>query len=195
MSNGGYIGIRRVPSASSAPGLWRDRDQYLAKRDGIWPPPAYRYFRVNITALNGDGYTEAERISFVESGVGYPNVNMTADNLPSPLVASANSVLSGYEAFYAFSTDIDAGGFSRWHSNNPAPPIWLQIDLGANTAILPTSLEYTPRFGGGVVNRAPSEFQVLASNTGAFSGEQVTIYSATGLTTGWANNTLRTFTF
>lgn len=187
-----------MPSTGSAPGLWRDREQYLARRDSIWPIVPYRYLRLNMTALNGDGYVELERLAYLVGATAYPTVNMTSNSAPSPLVASTNSVLSaGYEAFYAFSTNGDAegGGSSRWHSGNPTPPIWIQLDLGSGNAIRPTAIEYTPRFAGGTTNRTPSSFQVLGSNTGAFSGEQETLYSATGVTTGWANLTMRTFTF
>lgn len=36
-SNGGLLGSRRVPSTSSARGVWTANEQSLAKRAGIWP--------------------------------------------------------------------------------------------------------------------------------------------------------------
>lgn len=35
--NGGLMGVRRVPTAESAPGLWVSNEQVLARRAGIWP--------------------------------------------------------------------------------------------------------------------------------------------------------------
>jgi hypothetical protein len=37
MSNGGLIGIKNIPSFSSASGIWNIREQIRARRDDLWP--------------------------------------------------------------------------------------------------------------------------------------------------------------
>lgn len=191
--NGGYEGVRRVPSMSNSTGQWSDAEQHLARLAELWPATPCRYLRVNVTALNGDGYLEMADVRFYVGATTYPTVNMTSDTAPSPLVASTNSniVPGTTDAYTAFDSSPTV---SRWHSNNPAPPIWLQIDLGAGNEIAPTGIHIIPLFGGGF-NRTPSAFEVLGSNTGSFSGEQTTFYSVSGLTTGWSAGVQRTFSW
>jgi len=149
----------------------------------------YRYWKLNTTATLAGGSAPVNYVDirYMVAGVAYPTVNMTADNLPSPLVASASSTnasgsLGPYQAF-----DGDAGTY--WISDS-TPPAWIAIDFGAGRLIRPTAIRITPR-----ASRAPTAFQVLASNTGAFAGEERTIYSITGLTTGWTDDVARTITF
>lgn len=58
--NSGLLGKQRVPTTSSASGLWVPNEQSLARRAGIWPAGAgagYRYWRLaNFadTSLNSD---------------------------------------------------------------------------------------------------------------------------------------------
>jgi hypothetical protein len=48
--NGGLMGVRRVPTAGAASGLWFQNEQSVAKRAEIWPvtpqPATARYFRL-----------------------------------------------------------------------------------------------------------------------------------------------------
>jgi hypothetical protein len=191
--NGGIEGVRIVPSAVAASGDWSDTELYFARRAGIWPLFPSRFLRFNVTAVNGDGYLEITDLRFMVGATAFPTVNMTSNILPSPLVASASSSLdSAYEAFYAFSTMIDgAGGAnSRWHSSGPSSSHWIQIDLGAGNRIVPNGLTVTPQIANG---RSPQTFQVLGSETGAFSGEQITYFSIASVTTGWSNGVQRSF--
>jgi hypothetical protein len=192
---GGYIGFARSPAAGNASGIWLPDDVASARRNGAWPNIPSRYLRLNVSALNGDGYVEITDLLFMVGGTTYPTVNMTSDTAPSPLVASASGVLSaGYAAFYAFSTAIDSSGSSnsRWHSNGPVSSAWIQIDLGAGNGIAPTGVQITPNI---VNSRSPQAFQVLGSATGAFAGEQVEYFSVSGLTTGWTGGVARTFSW
>lgn len=149
----------------------------------------YRYWKLNTTATLGGGSAPVNYVDirYIVGATAFPTVNMTTDSAPSPLVASASSTngsfsLGPFEAF-----DGDAGTY--WISNS-TPPAWIAIDLGSTGLIRPTGIRITPR-----ASRSPTEFQVLASNTGAFAGEERTIYSVTGLTTGWTDEVARTITF
>jgi hypothetical protein len=152
----------------------------------------YRYLRLAMSVLNGDGYIQVEDLRFTTAaGTQYPNpaVNMTTNTTPSPLVASASSVLSTFEPFFAFTTQFD-GSSSRWHSTAAANP-WIQIDLGAGNGIAPVSVQialYT------TVSRSINTFVIQGSNTGAFTGEQVNIGGASGLAhASWTIDVARSF--
>ena len=162
-----------------------------------------RYFRLTITKFkyngtdNPAGTSGDVRISELQLFVGatkYPTSAMTGPSSPSPLVASASTTSGSFPPYEAFNNVT--GDSSRWISTTSGAPQWLQIDLGAGNEILPDSVKIAPdgavSIGGGYF---PVDFKIEGSNTGLFTGEQQTFYSATGLDTGWANNTLRTFTF
>ena len=146
----------------------------------------YRYWRLVTTATLAGASAPVNYVDlrYIVGATAYPTSNMTGDSTPSPLVASATSTngsfsLGPYQAF-----DGDAGTY--WISNS-TPPASITIDFGAGRLIRPNAIRITPRVG-----RAPTAFQVLASNTGAFGGEQRTIYAVTGLTTGWTDDVART---
>lgn len=52
MSNGGFIGFKNTPSATSASGVWSLREQLRAQRDGIWPG---NFITVEYLAIGGGG--------------------------------------------------------------------------------------------------------------------------------------------
>ena len=63
--NGGLMGVRKVPNSGSAPGLWFQNEQSVAKRAGIWPGPLgpFRYWRfANFadTALDANAFDLTE---------------------------------------------------------------------------------------------------------------------------------------
>jgi len=164
------------------------------------PAPGYRYFRVNITAFVGT----AIRFQAVKINVGitaYPwaivgYLGMTSNNTPSPLVASASSVLApGFEAWRAFVIESGGSNLSRWISELPAsPPQWIQLDLGSGNEIIPTSLQLCA--DDDIPASYVTNFTFLGSNTGTFSGEETILYTSGTLTSAnWAAYSFTTFTF
>lgn len=105
-----------------------------------------------------------------QTGTKYPT-NMTSDTAPSPFVASADHAFSGYEAYKAFDGNINSGwwnlGSSQPYNDN------LYIDLG--TAYNVKSMFIRPW----QASYEWDEVKIQASSTGAWSGEEVTIYQAT----------------
>jgi hypothetical protein len=53
--NSGLLGVRRVPTAGSASGLWVPNEQSLAKRAAIWPTTGDLYFADVSLLLHMDG--------------------------------------------------------------------------------------------------------------------------------------------
>lgn len=157
---------------------------------------AFRFFRLNITAWadggapgTSSGFTRVTEFELLDaSDVAFPASNMTSNSAPSPLVASSSSVYgSGFEAFRAFDGDLSTG--SRWISSGTGAQ-WLQVDLGSGNEIEVAKIKIAPdnQSGAYIV-----DFNLVASNTGAFTGEEVTLLTESGLTSGWTANTLRTF--
>ena len=149
-------------------------------KDGNYPtlyvPESFRYIRLEIVT---GSYFEVKNLRFIASLTRYPTVNMTSNTLPSPLVASASSVhlsMAQFQPYNAF--DGDAVN-TRWHSTVGGSH-WIQIDLGTGNEIRPNSLAMTIFSGSG--DRRPTSLIVKGSNTGAFSGEDETLYtSASGV--------------
>ncbi len=159
--------------------------------------PGYRFFRVNVTG-NAGSYIRFSSITIKEGSTGYPFAiepgGMTSNTTPAPLVASASSTYGvGYEPFKAFVISGSNASY-RWISGGDSPQ-WIQIDLGAGNEIAPTSLQLCSDDVGGT-GYYVTNFTFLGSNTGAFSGEEVPLYTSATLGQGdWGNYTCNLFTF
>jgi hypothetical protein len=146
----------------------------------------YRYWRVanftggvtnmglkNIRFYSGTGQT----------GTAYPT-NMTSGTAPTPFVATASYYYTPAGDSYAPWRAFDNTGSQTWvwflgHNGTQVASDWVQIDLGSATSISSLTV-------GAWYSVQPSSFQILASSTGAFSGEETTI--ATITTTGNSND-------
>ena len=115
-----------------------------------------------------------------QSGTMYPPF-MTSANTPTPYVANASYYYTPSGATYAPFRAFDSSvGSSMWWTLGRSPASllstdWVEIDLGSSINI--SSLSVGPWH-----SQQPTQFQVLASDTGAFTGEETII--ATVVTTG-----------
>lgn len=146
----------------------------------------YRYLRLTITATVGA--TSADTLYELDysadgGSTWLPSSAMTGDSAPSPLVASADSVTGGFPAYYAF--DNNAG--TRWASGGGAHPHYIQIDLGSGNGINPNRVRIKI-FNSGT-DYTPKDFTIKGSNTGSFAGEEVTLKTVTGASSGGADGT------
>jgi hypothetical protein len=117
---------------------------------------------------------------------------MTANNLPSPMVASASSELSAdYAAWRAFdhlsSTDVS---LERWTASSTAATGWLKIDLGSGNEKALTGYTISENAGVGRIN-CPMDFTLKGSNNDSTWN---TLDTQTGI--NWIDNTnqMKTFT-
>ncbi len=170
---------------------------------GAAPAVGYRYFRLNITKMasgsgpSTSGQPRVNELVLKRGGVtivpvgGDPMTNYTAP--PPGVVTESSNNGAGYEGWRAF--DGDPSDASRWAPAGGAAPHWLTYDVGAANASfdLPDSMEIVP---DGAVSSGYYlvDFQLLASETGAFAGEEVVVVSIYGQVQGnWSNNTRRVF--
>lgn len=93
--------------------------------------PTFRYFRcrcVDSSGNNSSLHLGIRDWRYTSSGTPYPS-NMTADNLPSPFVASAGHSYGSYSPYKAF----DSTTWSWWWSlTTSAANNYLDIDMGAS---------------------------------------------------------------
>ncbi len=105
---------------------------------------------------------------------------MTADNAPSPYVASTSfTQYPGQYAFYAFDGNPDTVSHS---DANPALPATFNIDLGANNGRVVTSYDYAPQMT--YATRCPKDWLFQGSNDGI---NWTTLDARTNYT-GWVSN-------
>jgi hypothetical protein len=107
---------------------------------------------------------------------------MTSNTAPSPNVASSSGAYNaGSEAWYAF--NHDSSGF--WDSSSGAFPKWLKYDFGsALYAII--SYDILPYVG-----EAPTSWKFQGSNNDT---DWTDLDTQTGIS-GWANDTVKSFSF
>lgn len=142
---------------------------------------------------NGGGQVRVAEWQLFAMGEPVLSAPLTSSTTPTPYVASASSSLGGgYEAFRAF--DGNLSDANRWISQSAfAGPERLTLDLGSSTPV--TTIKIAPdgavNIGGGYYI---TEFQLQASDTGLFAGEQTVVRSWTGLPQStWASSTFTTF--
>lgn len=95
--------------------------------------------------------------------------------------ASASTQLAPFDAWHAFDKVIANGtsGAGTWVTNS-VPTGWLQYQFGSAKMIG----SYTLTSGNNFPARAPRNWTMKGSNTGAFAGEEVILDTRTG-ETGW----------
>lgn len=159
----------------------------------------FRYWRLYITRWRYEGgittstgdirVTEWEL--YASNGTKWPTSPMTGPSAPSPFVAAASTDDGSRPAYQVFNDDLGDG--SRWISAiNPGGPQWITIDLGEPVNI--TSMKVAPDSIGGTTHHIV-DFEVHGSTAGAFAGEHEVVTRFVNLTSGWANSTLRAFSF
>ncbi len=155
---------------------------FSASSSGI----AYRFFRLNITANNGASLIQvANLLLFGTPGTNFDLAphNMTANNLPSPYVASASSTFGSNSAFHAFDGAL---GLVQYWIGTGGGVDWLQLDIGAGRKGVVTSyyvqasLENEPL-------RMPKDFTLQGSN----DGSTWTVLDTEAGQTGWGNGEVR----
>ena len=120
----------------------------------------YRYLKCNITRVTSTTFVAIGEMEYYVGSTLYPTQTMTANDAPSPLVASANNEYAPpYKAF----TDVKNVAIDdQWQSNSsPLTPSFLQIDLGSGNGIAATSAAI---FSGNTQDRTPLDFTIQGSN-------------------------------
>jgi hypothetical protein len=140
----------------------------------------FRYWRMtNMAVEYTSGWTRIDKFLLwtgsAASGSSYPSL-MTSANTPTPYVASASFTYTpsspGYDPYRTF----DNSANYWWSIGSTATTAdWLQIDLGSSIAV--KCFQYKSY----VEAYAPKTLTLLASNTGAFAGEETTIYAEIGI--------------
>jgi len=144
--NSGLLGVRRVPTTSSASGLWVPNEQSLSKRAAIWPStPASnqaRYFRL---ANFADTALSANTIDFGEIEVYDEATKHTGITCTTNI--TWDSGLDSYLVDGLTGTSPNRSYYSSWSSIRSTATITL--DLGSTKTVSHIkifSLYSQPRF-------------------------------------------------
>lgn len=149
---------------------------------------AARYWRIYITANNGDAYTAIQEIEF-HSTIGGGDETLTS----SPYSQSSFYVDGGgsADARRAIDNLFVEPQYSYTSQTGVAPPHWLSFDLASEKSIVEVKI-WPQNFAGGPA-RAPKDFKIQRSSGGLGAGEVWTdVAEFTGIT-GWAATVPKTF--
>lgn len=139
--------------------------------------PEFQFIRwVFSRPLTGTELNIIEIALLDTNDIEYPTVAMTSDTTPAPLVASASSFYlnSTYRPFKAFDKNLN-WGTSTW-ATREGINCWIQLKLPTVGGLKGCKIK--------ILNsgQAPESFTVKSSNTGAFTGEEITLYESGNLT-------------
>ncbi|MGN4125840.1 discoidin domain-containing protein [Lysinibacillus sphaericus] len=130
-----------------------------------------KVFMQDIGVINTLSIKEFKENQNFEPIYTWYNTNMTSNNSPSPLVASASSVYSGdYYPFRAFDDSLvgaSNGADNTWITTNGVRTGWIQLDFGTPTKV--NLFRLTPRQNGVTnvgIDSMPKNFNLLGSNNG-----------------------------
>lgn len=112
--------------------------------------------------------------------------HMTSNSQDGYIVSASTIYAATYDVYKAFDR-IDG---DQWWETSGATTGWLQVKLPAAKVINKYKLLAPKNY----INRAPTSWTIQASNTGEFSGEQITLDTRTGIS-GWVNSTYKEFYF
>lgn len=113
---------------------------------------------------------------------------MTSNTAPSGVASASNIYSSGFEAYRS----MDKVQGLYWFPGVGLYDEWVQYQsISAETCTA-----YSIKVGQDSANWTPSAWSLEASNTGAFSGEEVTLDSQSGFTSGtWTTGETKQFVF
>ena len=154
----------------------------------------YTYYRIYATAGNHSNYAVIGELGLYMSNCSHLTkliTTMTADNAPSPLVASASSweTASGANPYRAFQYNVLSPADSDAWVTNSTNTGWLKIDLGSGNAVIANKYTIHSQNWAGGPARAPKAWTFDGSNDDT---NWTTIDTQTGQT-GWAQNEQRTY--
>lgn len=158
-------------------------------------PPKFRYWRIAIskaaqagTPTTGYQTRVSELRLFDRFGNEWPAAAQTSFTNPLNVTECGhNSTFAGWYAFDKVQSDSN-----RWISDNSVETHTLIIDMGSGADIDVVYYKLAPD-GAASIGYYPVDWTLEGSNTGSFAGEETIIDQQTGITSGWANNSLRQF--
>lgn len=141
---------------------------------------AYRYWRIYVTANNGNAYTA---ISELELRTSFGGSDTTTPSTPA--YQSTYYVPNSSTAEKAVN-NIQGNGSNSWVSDGSALPQWIYYDLGTAQDIQEVQMYCEP----GATTRGPKDFLIQGSSDASSWVTQRTLTNVTG----WVDNTPKIFT-
>lgn len=153
----------------------------------VVPPVAYRWYRLYITANNGDSYTGLNELLLRETagGTDYPAppTNVLTDPTTALTAASASSFYFDNPPAEAF--DQNYSPSNSWYNNGDGVPCWIKYDLGAGNEAPVRQFGIVRAPGEDVVAaRWPRDFVLQGSNDNSSWTDLRTVIGQIGWDTG-----------
>ena len=151
---------------------------------GYWPTASgYRVFRfvaylpssATVEVLAADQHAGTSFFGLRVGGVLTPAAAMISNNSPAPYVISGAGPAGGSWPNSQWQPFSHVNGDEWYFTGTPGSTGYLQIDFGTGAQINPTQFGWVDDTDG----NNPTRITLLASNTGAFAGEQVTLADIT----------------
>lgn len=131
---------------------------------------AYRYYRIYIINSPLARWTSISEIMLFEE---------MADDYSDDVLEGGNANASDTEGTYYPSLAVDDEELTFWRSQNTAWPHWWEYDFGAGNEVAATLLLLQAPSDYTYAGWEPTVFTLLASNIGAFAGEETTLLTIT----------------
>lgn len=138
----------------------------------------------NLSATSLDITSASDWADGVARGFANEVPTMTSNTAPSGVASASSQYDANRAPFKAF----DGNDGSSWAANTNTG--WLQYQFTSSKKIVSYFIQGSPI----VAAQSPNSWTIEASNTGAFSGEEVTLDTITGQTS-WTSNERRYFEF
>ena len=189
-SEGRFLLIAKIQYSDNT-AYWTDLPIYAGL---AWPgagaktqkiPAEFRYWRLYITANNGDAFTGLQEVELCLEPGGY---DITTPGMQ--VTQSSNAAQDNAAGWKAFDNGLADAGLSSWvAAPGVAPPHWVAIDLGAPAMVANVRIWPQNYLGGPA--RAPRDFKIQGSND---SAEWVDVAEFYGIS-GWAEGVSKSFSF
>lgn len=146
---------------------------------------SFTYWRLKV--VDSSGNNSNLRIALVEleyytgqnqTGTETPTSNATSNTSISGVTISAGYTTSSYYPWKAFDGTLTGIGSAWWSLGVSNPNNWIQLRFSSAQTFQSLKLIVNDNF-----NYA-THFQILGSNTGAFSGEEITALDTTAISEG-----------
>lgn len=160
----------------------------------------YQYFILGFTACAASSRMRIGDVDYYDGSSWQPTTALTSNSGPSPLNAYASEAQNGTNvAWRAFDNNASTTQWSTSQianaSGNLSGTVYLVVDVGSANAFTPTQYRIAPYN----VANYPRTWTLWGSTDGTSltdpaAATKVELDSQTGLTSGWATATFRTFT-
>jgi hypothetical protein len=195
--NGGLMGVRRTPTTNTAPGLWFQNEQSVARRAAIWPTTGDAYWNDVSLLLHMDGSNGSTTFTDNSSNT----VSVTANG--NAQISTAQSKFGGASGYFDGSGDYLSCTLGSLGTSDFTIEAWVRFASFANYRMIydsRTSDNDTSGFvlgvnSGGQIFLFLNTFQITTGTLSLNTWAHVALTRAAGTWSIFVDGTLQTGTY